>query len=65
MESRFMDSWPRDSGSRNLSLRAGRVRYALRKVNNKRMLARTSDGGTWETTVDQLWSHFNRPAILP
>ena len=51
----------RDSGSRNLSLRAGRVRYALRKVNNKRMLARTSDGGTWEP----LWINFGAISIDP
>ncbi len=51
----------RDNANRSISLRAGRVRYALRKVNNKRMLARTSDGGTWEP----LWINFGAISIDP
>lgn len=51
----------RDNASRSISLRAGRVRYALRKVNNKRMLARTFDGSTWEP----LWIDFGSISIDP
>jgi prepilin-type N-terminal cleavage/methylation domain-containing protein len=51
----------RDNTSRNISLRVGRVRYALRKVNNKRMLARRSDGGPWEP----LWIDFGAISIDP
>lgn len=49
----------RDDASRNISLRAGRIRYTIRNVNNKRMLARTSDGITWEP----LWIDFGAIAI--
>jgi prepilin-type N-terminal cleavage/methylation domain-containing protein len=51
----------RDNASRSTSLRAGRVRYALRKVNNRRMLARKSDGGPWEP----LWIDFGAISIEP
>ena len=51
----------RDNASRSTSLRAGRVRYALRKVNNRRMLASKSDGGPWEP----LWIDFGAISIEP
>jgi len=51
----------RDNANRSISLRAGRVRYALRTVNDKRILARASDGGPWEP----LWVNFGAISIDP
>ena len=51
----------RESSGRTISLSAGRVQYALRKVNGKRLLARTIDGNKWEP----LWIGFGALSIDP
>ena len=51
----------REPSGRSVSLRSGRVRYALRKVNGKRLLARTIDGKNWEP----LWIGFGALSIEP
>ena len=51
----------REPSGRSISLREGRVRYALRKVNGKRLLARTIDGNEWEP----LWLGFGALSIEP
>lgn len=49
----------RDKASRSVSLSPGRVRYAIRKVKSKRILARTSDGNSW----DPVWIDFGAISI--
>ena len=51
----------RETSNRSVSLGVGRVHYALRKVNSKRILARTVDGGPWEP----LWIGFGAMSIDP
>ena len=51
----------RDPSDKSISLGRGRVRYALREVNGRRLLARTSDAKTWEP----LWVGFGDLSIEP
>ena len=51
----------RDPSDKSISLGRGRVRYALREANGRRLLARTSDAKTWEP----LWVGFGDLSIEP
>jgi Tfp pilus assembly protein PilV len=51
----------RETTTGSMSLGVGRVRYALRNANGKRILARTVNDGRWEP----LWIGFGSISIVP